>query len=76
MESIKIRKVGNSLGSNYPQDLIQHMNVKEGDKIFYKKLEGGDVLLTAYDPEFEEVMKIHEESMRRHRNAYKELANR
>lgn len=76
MESVTIRKIGNSLGTTFSQEFLKHMNLKEGDKVFVEKEPGGKIVLTPYDPHFDKVMDAHRKAVRKYRNAFKELANR
>ncbi|MFX3617466.1 MAG: AbrB family transcriptional regulator [Sporolactobacillus sp.] len=48
MESVanmerKIFKMGNSVGSTYPHEILQHLNVKPSDEIVFEKLKDGTV---------------------------------
>ncbi|MES1022852.1 AbrB/MazE/SpoVT family DNA-binding domain-containing protein [Gloeocapsa sp. BRSZ] len=76
LDTLSVRKVGNSLGTTFPQELIKHMNVGQGDKIFAQKLPNGEVKLTPYDPHKAKVMQARREIHRQYRNAFKELADR
>jgi hypothetical protein len=49
------------------------LQVEEGDTIYVTQTPDG-VQLTAYDPEFEQVMQAAEDVTRRYRNALGELA--
>lgn len=70
---LKLRKIGNSLGATFPKEILEKLQVEEGDTIYVTQTPDG-VQLTAYDPEFEEVMQAAEEVTRRYRNALRELA--
>jgi putative addiction module antidote len=74
-KGVKVRKVGNSLGVILPRDLLEALDVEEGDTLFPARTEKG-VELTPYDPDFETVMDSNRDYMRRHRNALRELAKR
>jgi putative addiction module antidote len=41
MGTLKIRKVGNSLGVTFPKDLLETLNVQEGDELYLIKTERG-----------------------------------
>jgi putative addiction module antidote len=71
--SLNIRKVGKSLGVILPKEIIQKLNVGEGDRIFVRETANG-VELTAYDPEFEKAMEAYKEVSSLYKNALKELA--
>ncbi|MGL4884223.1 MAG: AbrB/MazE/SpoVT family DNA-binding domain-containing protein [Waterburya sp.] len=70
---LKIRKIGNSLGASIPKEILEKMNVREGDSLYVTQTPDG-IYLTPYDPEFEEVMEAAKSITNRYRNALKELA--
>jgi putative addiction module antidote len=70
---LKIRKIGNSLGASIPKEVLEKMNVREGDSLYVTQTPDG-IYLTPYDPEFEEVMEAAKNITNRYRNALKELA--
>ncbi|MGL5942850.1 MAG: AbrB/MazE/SpoVT family DNA-binding domain-containing protein [Waterburya sp.] len=70
---LKIRKIGNSLGTSIPKEILEKMNVREGDSLYVTQTPDG-IYLTPYDPEFEEVMEAAKSITNRYRNALKELA--
>jgi antitoxin MazE len=41
MGTLKIRKVGHSLGVTFPKDLLETLNVQEGDELYLIKTERG-----------------------------------
>ena len=73
MEAVKVRTVGNSLVSTLPVSAAAHMNIKEGDYLFYTPCPGG-MRMTPYNPEFKEQMEIAENLMARYRNTLKALS--
>lgn len=73
MVALKVRKVGNSLGATFPQEVAQRLNLAEGDNFYLSKAPGG-YLLTPYDPEFEAQMTAARSIMKRRRNVLRELA--
>lgn len=73
MVALKIRKVGNSLGTTIPQDVAARLNITEGDSVFLTEAPGG-YLLTPYDQEFEAQMKAARSIMKKRRNVLRELA--
>lgn len=73
MVTLTVRKIGNSLGLILPQEAIKQLEVSEGDSLILTEGKDGYVL-TNYDPDFERVMKIAEEGMRKYKNALRELA--
>lgn len=73
MKRVKIRKIGNSLGAIFPAEVIQILQVSEGDEIFVTEERDG-VKLTNYDPDFEKVMEAYEKGRKKYRNALRKLA--
>jgi putative addiction module antidote len=70
---LKIRKIGNSLGASIPKEVLEQMNVGEGDSLYVTQTPNG-IQLTPYDPEFELAMEAAKNITNRYRNAMKELA--
>ncbi|MFM2314185.1 MAG: hypothetical protein RLZZ04_3461 [Cyanobacteriota bacterium] len=70
---LKIRKIGNSLGASIPKEILEQMNVGEGDSLYVTQTADG-IKLTPYDPEFELAMEAAKNITNRYRNALKELA--
>lgn len=73
MVTLKVRKVGNSLGVTLSAEVAQTLRVREGDQIYLTEAPGG-YRLTSYDPDFKETMEIAERFMKRYRNALRDLA--
>jgi len=70
---LKLRKTGNSLSTIWPKEILNRLNVAEGDKLYAVETPHG-VLMTPYDPKFEKTMDIAKKIMARDREALKELA--
>lgn len=73
MHKIQLRKMGGSLGTTFPKEVVERMNVVEGDALWLIE-RNGEYLLTPYDPKFESVMEAYEHLSKRYRNTLKELA--
>lgn len=71
--SLKVRKIGNSLGVVLPKEALSHLHVEEGDTLTLTEAQDG-VRLTAADPSFTETMEVFESLSSRYRNALRELA--
>lgn len=39
----KVTKIGNSLGVTFPQEVLQHLNVKQGDEVVFNLDTNGQV---------------------------------
>lgn len=73
MVELKLRQVGNSVGTVIPKEALARLNVGEGDSLFLTETPDG-FRVTAHDPNFDKVMKSAEKVMRRYRNTLRELA--
>ena len=72
-ETLKIRKVGNSLGLILSQSILKSLNLEEGDELFLVQTPEG-LILTPFDPDFAEAIGDARKFMKSHRNAFNELA--
>ncbi|MDZ7779794.1 MAG: AbrB/MazE/SpoVT family DNA-binding domain-containing protein [Gemmatimonadota bacterium] len=70
---VTLRKMGGSVGATLPKDIAESLHVQEGDELFVIETDQG-VLLTPYDPEFQEAMAAYERTANKYRNALRELA--
>ena len=70
---IKIQKIGDSISANIPSEILEQMNVEEGDSIYVAHTPDG-IYLTTEDPEFKTVMETANDICDRYCNAMKELA--
>jgi len=73
MTTLKVRRIGNSLGAILPNEVLQRLRVGEGDELFVIEDETG-VRLTAYNPDFEQAFAAFEEGRKRYRNTLRKLA--
>ncbi len=70
---LKLRKVGNSLATTWPKEVLNRLNVAEGDRLYTVETKHG-ILVTPYDPKFEQTMDVAQRIMARDRDALKKLA--
>lgn len=70
---VTLRKVGGSIGTTFPKEIIDSLNVRAGDVLTVVRTEHG-IFLTPYDPNFEDGMRAFEEVNKEYRNALRELA--
>ena len=70
---VTLRKMGGSVGATLPKDVAERLHVQEGDELFIIETDEG-VLLTPYDPEFQEAMAAYKRTASKYRNALRELA--
>jgi putative addiction module antidote len=68
-----IRAIGNSAGTTIPKPMLERYHLGEGDTIHLVETEEG-ILITPFDPDFDEAMEIYAEGASRYRNAMRELA--
>jgi len=74
MVTLKIRKVGNSLGVVLPKEVVSHLRVGEGEDVFLLEGPNNTYRLTPFDPAFEKKMAKAEEIMARYRNTLHALS--
>ena len=70
---LKLRKVGTSTGLLLPKEALVRLNVQEGDTLFAVETPEG-YLLTPFDPEVEEQVKLGLEFMAKYRDTFRALA--
>jgi putative addiction module antidote len=71
--TLKVRKIGNSLGVVLPKDVLAKLRVGEGDELTVSQtLEG--VALRAADEDTAELLKLAQDIMRKRRRVLKALA--
>lgn len=73
MTRVMLRKMGGSLGVALPDELINRLQLREGDELCVVETECG-VTLTTHDPEFDRAMEVYERGALNYQNALRELA--
>ena len=73
MTSLKIRKIGNSLGVVLPKELLEQLNAGEGDTLSVQREENG-FRIEVSEAETERLMELAEEIIQENRNVLKVLA--
>lgn len=71
--TVKLRKIGNSLGLILPKEIAEQLHVGEGDLLHVIRDADG-ARLTPYDPGFDASMEAFEHTRRKYRNALRTLA--
>lgn len=71
--TLKVRKIGNSLGVLLPQSVLDGLRVGAGDELHVVSTSDG-IRLTPYDPDFAATLADAQAFMDSHRNAFRELA--
>lgn len=73
VRQINVRRAGGSVSVTIPKDMAERFRIEAGEAVFAIETEKG-VLLTPYDPTFDQAMHAYERGARRYRNALKKLA--
>ena len=73
MYTTKISKIGNFLGVTIPEEILEKLQVGEGDTIFVTETPDG-IKLSTKDPEFSKAMSIYQQGSQKYKNALQELA--
>lgn len=71
--TLKVRKIGNSLGVVLPKDVLAKLGVEEGNELTVSDTLNG-VALQRHDAELQEQIEAARRAMKRYRNALRELA--
>jgi putative addiction module antidote len=74
MVSLKVRKVGNSLGVVLPKEVLGHLRASEGGELYLLEGPNNSYRLTSLDPTFQSKLEKAEEIMGRFRNTLHVLA--
>jgi len=73
MTSLKLSRIGNSVGVVLPKDVLARLRVREGDRLYLT--EGPDgYRITPFDPELARQMEVAEQVMRENRDVLRQLA--
>lgn len=70
---LKVTKIGNSLGVILPKETIAKLRAEQGDELYVTETPGG-IQLSAYNADFEAQMETMRATMKKRRNALRELA--
>ena len=73
VREITLRQAGGSVTATLPKDIADRLNVRAGDRMYVVETDQG-VLLTPYDPSFEEALEAFDEVRRDYRNTLRKLA--
>ncbi|NEP11040.1 MAG: AbrB/MazE/SpoVT family DNA-binding domain-containing protein [Symploca sp. SIO2C1] len=74
MDTLKFRKIGNSVGATFPQEYLKHLGVESGSEVFITKEADGRIVLSPYDPNFSATMEAYQQVKKRYGNTLKTLA--
>ena len=73
MISLKLTRIGNSVGFVLPKEAASRLKVEKGDVVFLTESPDG-YRLSPYDPAFEKQMQAAERIMKKRRNVLRVLA--
>ena len=73
MHQVKVTQIGNSLGVVLPKEVVDQLGIARGQMLSLSETTNG-IELSAFDPEFEDQMRMAEEIMDRYRDTLRELA--
>jgi len=68
-----LKKIGGSAAIVLPKSMLDRFHLEPGDEVAVVETENG-LLVTPYDPDFEEAMEHYARGARKYRNAMRELA--
>jgi putative addiction module antidote len=68
-----IRAIGNSSGMVIPKAILERYHLNAGSEVSLIETDQG-ILISPYDPAFEEAMEVYRDVASRYRNALRELA--
>lgn len=71
---IKLRQVGNSIGTTFPKEILDKFGLKSGDKLNVVVTSEG-IQLIPYESDFQETLLAYKEGAAKYRNAMRELAD-
>jgi putative addiction module antidote len=73
MPTLKLTKIGTSIGAVIPKEMLTRLKVERGDSLFAIETPEG-YLLTPYDPAIEEQLRVGRDFMKEYRETFKVLA--
>jgi putative addiction module antidote len=68
-----LKQIGGSVATVLPKSMLERFNLEAGDEVTIVETDQG-LLVTPYDPEFDQAMQHFAQISRRYRNALRELA--
>ena len=71
---LEIKKIGNSDGVILPRELMQRLDLKRGQQLYVVELAGGGFQAMPYDPDFEKMMEVADQTMDEYRDTMSALA--
>ena len=72
-KKIVLRQMGGSIGATIPKEIAERFHLNKGDEVYVSETAEG-ILITPYNPDFEEAMAVYDKGAKKYRNALRELA--
>ena len=73
VRSVKLRRMGGSVGTTLPKDMVDRFRLAAGDEVLAVETASG-ILLSPYDPDVEEALAIAARAQKRYQAALRRLA--
>jgi putative addiction module antidote len=73
MLTLKLRKIGTSIGFILPKEMLAHLRAQEGQEIFAVETPTG-YMITTLDPQAQQQVEAGKELMDRYRDVFAALA--
>ena len=73
MSALKLTQIGKSVGVILPKDALARFKLVKGDAVFLTESPNG-MMLSPYDPDMEEQLKLGREFMHEFRETFHQLA--
>ncbi len=70
----EVTTIGSSKGVILPKKLLEALNVKKGDLLYVTATATGGILLSPYEPDFDETVQLAGGVMKRYRPTLRKLA--
>lgn len=68
-----LKKIGGSVATVLPKSMLERFHLEAGDDVFVVETPQG-LLVTPFDPEFEDALAVYARGAKKFRNAMRELA--
>ncbi|WP_237154422.1 AbrB/MazE/SpoVT family DNA-binding domain-containing protein [Oryzibacter oryziterrae] len=71
---LEVKKIGNSTGLILPKELMNRLNLQQGDWLHVSELPDRTLQITPYDPDHEAALKIARDLFKEYQDTFKALA--
>ncbi|MBE9014013.1 AbrB family transcriptional regulator [Pseudanabaenaceae cyanobacterium LEGE 13415] len=73
VDNLKIEKMGDTLGLALPEEVLQKLQVKEGDTVYISETPDG-IEITNHRPNLDKAMQAYQKVNEKYKNALRELS--